>query len=256
MNLLIIDVGNTNTTIGIYEEKELKRWFRIRTDIATTSDELAIKIQNFSNMAEIDVSSFEAVVVSSVVPEFSEVIKRYSRTYLELEPLFIDHRSPSTIKIGYKVPQQVGADRIANCEAAYRDYGGNLIVVDFGTASTFDYITEDGIYKGGAIAPGFEMFTAGLFRRTAKLWRVELKRPATAVGRTTPNSIISGLMNGFRGMVEGILDEIKKEEGRDAGVIFTGGDAMSVVELLGLDGKVDETLTLRGCLYIYQNWSK
>ncbi len=251
MNVLVFDVGNTNTTIGLFCDNKLIDWYRIRTDIGVTPDEIAIKVRDLIALSYTEELNFDDLVVSSVVPEFSDILERYSLRYMKKKPFFISHRCNTAIRIGYTLPEQVGADRIANCEAAFCDYGGQLIVVDFGTACTFDFISRDGIYEGGAIAPGFDTFISSLYKRTAKLWRVELQHPERAVGKNTPESLISGLVNGYKGMVEFVIEKIKKEKGYDSDVIYTGGEAKRVVNLLSLDGVVDDTLTLRGCVYIY-----
>jgi len=250
--ILGLDVGNTNIVLGIFDEKKLMVCWRISTNRNQTSDEYGMVIKNLFADTKIPVSDIEAVIISSVVPPLMPEFDRMSRKYFGVKPLIVGPGVKTGMPIKYENPREVGADRIVNAIAGYELYGGPLIIVDFGTAITFCAISGQGEYLGGAIAPGIGISTEALFSKAAKLPRVELVKPQSAIGKNTVVSMQSGIVFGFVGLVEEMIKRFKKELGDSALVIGTGGHADMIAKETNAINKVDHSLTLHGLRIVYE----
>lgn len=250
--VLVFDVGNTNIVMGVYEQNNLLTHWRVSTDRQKTADEYAVLFKNLFDFNGLDMRRISAMVISSVVPPLNLVLEECSRRYFGVEPLVVGPGVKTGIALKYENPREVGADRVVNAVAAFERYGGPVIVVDFGTATTFCAISKSGEYLGGAIAPGIGISTEALFQRAAKLPRIELVRPRSVIGRNTINSMQSGVIYGFIGQVDGIVERMMKELGTEAKVVATGG----LAELIASDSHtidvVDPLLTLEGLRLIYE----
>ncbi len=246
---LAIDVGNTHTVLGLYEGDRLRRHWRLMTDIGRTADEYGFFVRGLLGDYAPRVTG---IAVSSVVPAMTTLIDELCREYLDTTPLFVGPGVRTGMPILYDNPREVGADRIVNAIAAYERTHGTTVVVDFGTATTFDYISERGEYVGGIIAPGLGIASEALFERAAKLYRVELAKPKQVVGRNTVNAIQSGLIYGYVSLVDGLVTRIQKETGVRARVIATGGFAALLATESETIEEVDEFLTLDGLRLIYE----
>jgi type III pantothenate kinase len=248
-NLLVVDVGNTNIVLGIYRGDELVNSWRLATARDRTADEYGILTKQL-----IDHSydgTLEGAIVSSVVPPLNSAMSWMIGHYFGVEPLFVEPGVKTGIAINVDNPQEVGADRIVNCVAAYARYGGPTIIVDFGTATTFDVVTKDAEYIGGAIAPGLNISADALFSRAARLTRVDIKRPANVIGSNTVVNVQSGLYFGYLGLVDGILARMKKELPGLKRVIATGGLATLFENESEYIDEIDSELTLKGLKIIY-----
>jgi type III pantothenate kinase len=250
--LLVIDIGNTNTSLGVYEGERLVTHWRLTTARSRTVDEWGVHARNLFALAGLDFKSIDAIAVASVVPPLNFTLKQMAERYFDLSPLFIDHTVDTGVPILYEPPSDVGADRIVDAVAAIRKYGAPCIVVDFGTATTFDAINAKGEYLGGVITPGIAISSDALFQRTAKLPRVEIKRPANVIGSTTVEAMQSGLYHGYAGLVDGILSRMIDELGGTPKVIATGGLAPLIAKGSNLIQEVDENLTLDGLRLVYE----
>ncbi|MCR4398629.1 MAG: type III pantothenate kinase [Firmicutes bacterium] len=250
--ILAIDVGNSNVVLGVYRGKELVTHWRVSTQKHRTADEYGIAILQLFRYADLDPTCVEAVVVSSVVPPLTPVIEEMSSRFFAVRPLVVGLEIETGIAIEYENPREVGADRIVNAVAAFAKYGGPAIVVDFGTATTFDAISRDGEYLGGAIAPGIGISAEALFARTAKLPKIELARPANAIGKNTVSSMQAGILFGYAGLVDELVGRIRKELGESARVIATGGMAALVAPETKSIEVTDPWLTLEGLRLIYE----
>ncbi|AEI46064.1 type III pantothenate kinase [Paenibacillus mucilaginosus] len=250
--ILVVDVGNTNIVLGIYEGKQLRHDWRISTNRSATADEYGIILYNLFQHAGISLQQIEGVIISSVVPPLMFVLEQLCLKYVKKTPLVVGPGIKTGLNIRYENPREVGADRIVNAVAAIELYGTPCIVVDFGTATTFDYIDEQGQYVGGAVAPGIGISTEALYQRAAKLPRIELVKPKSVVGRNTVASMQAGIIYGFAGQVDGIVDRIKQEFSVEPSVIATGG----LAELISGESRTIQTvnplLTLQGLQIIYE----
>ena len=250
--LLVIDVGNTNTSLGVYEAEKLVAHWRLTTARERTIDEYGVHARNLFELAGIDFKQITAVAVSSVVPPLNFTLRRMSEDYFQQSPLFVDHSTDTGIPILYNPPSDVGADRIVDAVAAVHKYGAPCIIVDFGTATTFDAINARGEYMGGVITPGITISSDALFARTARLPRVEIKRPTSVIGSSTVGSMQSGLYYGYAGLVDGILRRMREELGESARVIATGGLAPLIATGSEFIQEIDDTLTLEGLRLVYE----
>jgi len=250
--ILVFDVGNTNMVIGVYEGEELLTHWRLRTDTLRTADEYGMSLHSLFDYHQLDMKKIKAVVISSVVPTLMMELNRMSERYFGCKPLVVGPGTRSGLAIRYDNPREVGADRVVNAVAAYEKYGGPLIILDFGTATTFCVVNEMGEYLGGAIAPGIWISTEALVSRAAKLPRVELIKPKTMIGKNTVTSMQIGIMYGFVGQVEGIIHRMKAEVGGNPKVIATGGLASIIASETDTIDVVDEFLTLDGLRIIYE----
>jgi type III pantothenate kinase len=250
--LLVIDIGNTNTSLGVYDGEQLVRHWRLTTARSRTVDEWGVHARNLFALAELDFKSIDAIAVASVVPPLNFTLKQMAERYFALTPLFIDYTVDTGVRILYEPPSDVGADRIVDAVAAVQKYGAPCIVVDFGTATTFDAINSDGEYVGGVITPGITISADALFERAAKLPRVEIKRPEKVIGSATVEAMQSGLYHGYAGLVDGILRKMIEEIGGTPKVIATGGLAPLIAKGSELIQEVDENLTLDGLRLVYE----
>lgn len=250
--LLVFDVGNTNTVIGVYQGKELKTHWRIRTDQLRTADEYGMELFNLFRYSQLRMEDVKAIAISSVVPTLMMDLNKMSRKYFHCEPLVVGPGTKTGLVIKYDNPREVGADRVVNAVAAIERYGGPLIILDFGTATTFCVVNEQGEYLGGAIAPGIKIATEALFARASKLPRVELVRPKSMIGKNTVVSMQVGIMYGFVGQVEGIVNRMKEEMQCKPKVVATGGLARLIANETDCIDVVDDFLTLEGLRMIYE----
>ncbi len=250
--LLVIDVGNTNTSLGVYDGERLVADWRLTTARARTVDEYGVHSRNLFQLAGIDFKAITAVAIASVVPPLNYTLKRMSEVYFGLTPLFIDHTIETGVPILYEPPSDVGADRIVDAVAAVHRYGAPCIIVDFGTATTFNAINARGEYLGGVITPGIIISADALFARAARLPRVEIKRPDSVIGTSTVGSMQSGLYYGYAGLVDGILKRMIEEVGGAPRIIATGGLASLIATGSELIEVIDSTITLEGLRLVYE----
>jgi type III pantothenate kinase len=249
--LLAVDVGNTNVTLALFEGDRLAADWRVSSHRERTADEMAIELRQLFSLRDFELAVVDGVVIASVVPNINPALVEASRRYLRCEPLMVGPGVKTSVRIRYDNPKDVGADRIANALAAFTKYGGPVIVIDFGTAVTYDAINAEGDYLGGAIAPGVDISLDALVSHTAMLRRVEPVAPDSVIGRNTVTSIQSGLVWGFVAQVEGMVKRMVDELGGQAKVIATGGQAALVAELTTVIEATDPLLTLEGLRLIY-----
>jgi len=250
--LLALDVGNTNTVVGVYEGAELKAHWRLPTRRAGTSDEYGILIKALFDFAGLNFRAIDAVILSTVVPSLEAPLQEMSRRFFGVETLVVGPGIKTGMPILYETPREVGADRIVNAVAAFEAYGGPCVVVDFGTATTFDAISVHGEYLGGAICPGVGISAEALFQRAARLPRVEITRPKTVIGRTTVTSIQAGLYYGYLGLVESLVARMRAELTGEAKIIATGGLAQLLLAESKVVDHLDPLLTLTGLRILYE----
>ena len=250
--LLTIDVGNTNTVLGVHAGARLQAHWRLTTRREQTADEYGILVRNLFQASGVDPSALTGVALASVVPSLTSVLVNLSSQYLGQEPLVVEPGVKTGMPILYEPPADVGADRIVNGVAAFAAYGGPVIVVDFGTATTFDVVTRKGEYLGGVICPGIGISADALFQRAARLPRVDIRNPGRVIGRNTVGSIQSGLYFGYANLVEGLITKIRGELQEPARAVATGGLAETLAAAIPSIEAVDPVLTLTGLRLIWE----
>jgi type III pantothenate kinase len=249
--LLVLDVGNTNTTLGVYDGAILQHGWRLTSDRQRTVDEYGILCRNLLQLAGLKSDAIAEIAVSSVVPPLNFTLEKMAEVYFGIKPLFVDS-SNCGMPILYEDPDEVGADRIVNAVAAFAKYGGPSVIVDFGTATTFDALSGKGEYLGGIICPGIQISADALFQRAARLYRVEIKRPDHVIGTNPTASMQSGLYYGNVAMVDGVIEKMIAELGAGARAIATGGLAPLIMAGSRLINTVDSDLTLEGLRLIFE----
>lgn len=253
--LLVLDVGNTNTVLGVFDtsaEARLVAHWRVATIKTQTVDEYGVLFRNLFAMAGLAVEAVRGIVISSVVPPMDTTLREVCEKYFRSQPLFVEPGIKTGMPVHYDNPAEVGADRVVNGVAAFAKYGGPCVVVDFGTATTFDAVSERGEYVGGVIAPGVGISADALFSRTARLPRVDIRKPERLIGANTVASLQSGLFYGYLGLVDGILERLIAEMGPKTKVVATGGLASLIGAHSRFIAKVDDLLTLDGLRLIWE----
>jgi type III pantothenate kinase len=250
--ILVVDVGNTNIVLGLYRERTLTHHWRLSTNRSSTVDEYGILISNLFQLAGVRAEQIKGVILSCVVPPIMNTLEQLFVKYVGKEALVVGPGIKTGLNIRYENPREVGADRIVNAVAGIEQYGTPLVVVDFGTATTFDYIDASGAYLGGAIVPGIGISAEALYQRAAKLPRIELTKPKTVIGRNTVAAMQAGIIYGYAGQVDGIVRRIGKEFNVQPKVIATGGLAELIADESETIEKVDPLLTLEGLRIIYE----
>jgi len=250
--LLCVDIGNTNITMGLYRGQDLLTHWRLFTDHHKMPDEYGLLLVNLLAHHGYSPDDIQGVSLASVVPPLTDVFRQMADRYLGVEPLIVGSGVKTGVAIRYDAPRDVGADRVVNAAAAYRLYGGPACIVDFGTGTTFDALSATGEYLGGAIAPGVLVAAEALFQRTAKLPRIDLRPPSQAIGKNTVDAMRSGILLGYVGLVEGLVERFRRELGPEMQVIATGGLAPLIAQETEVFEVVDLWLTLKGLRIIYE----
>ena len=249
--IFVLDVGNTNTVLGVYDQSELKYHWRIETNRNKTEDEYGMLIKSLLEHDGLKTTDIEGIIISSVVPPIMAALERMCVKYFGISPLVVGPGIKTGLNIKYDNPKEVGADRIVNAVSAIQEYGGPLIIVDFGTATTYCYINEHLQYMGGAIAPGIGISTEALYTKAAKLPRIEIAKPESIVGKTTVGAMQAGILYGYVGQVEGIVARMKAQSPVEPKVIATGGLSSLIAAESDVIDIVDPFLTLKGLSLIY-----
>lgn len=260
--LLVVDIGNTNTVLGVYNKEELLFRYRVATNLKRTSDELVATLFNMFNVHDIDKNCVDDTIISCVVPDILYSWQSCNRKMFDKDPILVNYQTDSGIKIDYDIPREVGADRIVDAVAVFNKYGGPSIIVDMGTAITFDVVTKDGEYLGGSIAPGIKIAQDGLFGKTAQLPKIELRNPESAIAKNTVDSINAGIVFGYISLIDGLIFEIEKELREDYGiegeinVVATGGYSELISNESKFINKIEPDLMLDGLRLIYERIKK
>ena len=251
--LFVLDVGNTNTVLGVFEKNALKYEWRIKTDRYKTEDEFGMLIQSLFDHRGIGFTDINGIIISSVVPPIMYALEKMCRKYFNREPLVVGKETvQSCLKKCYPNPKEIGADRIVNAVGAIEEYGAPLIIIDFGTATTFCYVNEEAAYCGGIIAPGINISMDALYKKASKLPKIEIEAPESIVGTSTVEAMQSGVYYGYIGQVDGIVKRIKQEKETNPTVVATGGLAKLIANGSETIEHVDPYLTLKGLQIIYQ----
>lgn len=251
--LLVVDIGNTNITLGLYKDEEIIGNYRLTTWFKRTSDEYGFMINNFLQVSKVDVNEIEDVIISSVVPKIMHSFTNSIRKYINKEPIIVGPGIKTGISVKTENPKKVGADRIVDLAGCYYTYGGNALVIDLGTATTYDYISSDGVFKYGVTAPGIGITAEALSEKCAKLPEIEIVKPETVLASETTTSMQAGLFYGYLGSVEYIIKKFKEELGADdMKVIATGGLGKLISENTDLIDIYDRDLTFKGLKVIYE----
>ncbi|ESU34603.1 pantothenate kinase [Bacillus sp. 17376] len=250
--IFVFDVGNTNIVLGVYDNEELKHHWRIETNRHRTEDEFGMIVKNLFDHVDLSFSDIDGIIISSVVPPIMFSLERMCQKYFHRKPLVVGPGIKTGLNIKYENPREVGADRIVNAVAAIHEYGSPLVIVDFGTATTYCYINEHNHYMGGAIAPGIGISTEALYTRAAKLPRIEISRPDDVVGKNTVSAMQAGILYGYVGQVEGIVKRMIDKSKVTPKVIATGGLANLIAQESNIINVVDPFLTLKGLQLIYK----
>lgn len=251
--LFVLDVGNTNTVLGVFDQDCLKYEWRIKTDRYKTEDEFGMLIQSLFHFKGVTFENISGVIISSVVPPIMFSLEKMCRDYLNLEPIIIGKEvAGQLLKMSYPNPQELGADRVVNAIGAIEKYGAPLVIIDFGTATTFCYIDEESSYHGGLIAPGINISVEALYQKAAKLPKFEIERPKQAIGKSTVGAMQAGVFFGYVGQVDGIVRRMRKEMNQQPTVIATGGLAPLIADAAETIDFVDPYLTLHGLNIIFR----
>ena len=254
--LVVIDVGNTNITLGIYNKDELVGTYRLTTKLERTSDEFGFLLLSFLNASSIKVEDISDIIISSVVPKINYSFASSIIKYLKKEPIFIGPGIKTGIDIRIETPSSLGADRLVDAAAAYYTYGGPCLVIDFGTATTYDVVSKKGEFLGGATAPGLGISAHALYSQAAKLPEVEIKKPDKVIAKNTISSMQAGIVVGYIGQTEYLIKKIKEEYGEDLKVISTGGLGRIISNETDLIDIYDADLTFKGLKIIYDKNKK
>jgi len=250
--IFVFDVGNTNIVLGVYQGEELKYHWRVETNRNRTADEYGMVIKSLFDYSGLSFSDISGIIISSVVPPIIFSLERMCQRYFHIQPLVGGPGIKTGLDIKYDNPREVGADRIVNAVAAIHEYGSPLVVVDFGTATTYCYVNEHGQYMGGAIAPGIGISTEALYTKASKLPRIEIVRPEGVVGKNTVTAMQAGVVYGYVGQVEGIVNRMVKQSPKRPTVVATGGLAKLIAQESTVIDVVDPFLTLKGLQLIYK----
>jgi type III pantothenate kinase len=250
--LLVIDAGNSNVKLGVFHGAELLAQWRLVTDRVKSAEQYGVEIRKLFERDSVEVKSIDSIAIASVIPQLDEAFVHTALNDFGVTPLFVDHTTNTGLKLLYDTPSELGADRIVDAAAALAKYGAPCIVVDFGTATTFNAVNTAHEYLGGVIAPGIKISAEALFSRAAKLPRVEIKRPEKVIATSTHSAMQSGLYHGYAGLVDGVLEKMIAEMASRPHVIATGGLAPVIAGASKFIEKIDETLTLDGLRLIYE----
>lgn len=251
--IFVIDIGNTNTVLGVFEEEQLKYEWRIKTDRYKTADEFAVLIKSLFDYKGVLFSEITDIIISSVVPPIMASLEMMCKNYFQIKPMIIGKNTKTNLKMLYPNPQEIGADRIVNAVGAIEKYDGPIVIIDFGTATTYCYINENKEYVGGIISPGITISMEALYQKAAKLPKIDIQRPDRIIGQSTIEAMQSGVFYGYIAQVDGIVQRIKKEWKTEPTVIATGGLAPLLVKASETIDVVDQYLTLNGLYLIYKN---
>jgi type III pantothenate kinase len=250
--IFVFDVGNTNTVLGVYEGDELKYHWRVETHRNRTEDEFGMIVKSLFEDSGLTFSQIDGIIISSVVPPIMFALERMCKKYFHINPLVVGPGMKTGLNIKYENPREVGADRIVNAVAAIHEYGSPLIIVDFGTATTYCYVNEHRQYMGGAIAPGIGISTEALYSKAAKLPRIEITRPEGVIGKNTVAAMQAGIVYGYVGQVEGVVKRMMNQSEKKPTVIATGGLSNLIAQESTIIDVVDPFLTLKGLQLIYK----